>query len=141
MFANVIVFYLFPSLHYWQCVSPCSFQHVLSRKLMFPRVLDCTKNQYGCFGLQQLHFIDSLPRYLPVCCSNIGDDCLGTPVMYMCGLTAAATSEGKNNMPDFFSCIKQNNSMHAIFQQKNQLFLKKRSNAFLDPKGCFYLIS
>lgn len=51
MFANVIVFCPFPSLHYLQCISPCPFQHVLSRKLMFPRVLDCAKNQHGCFGL------------------------------------------------------------------------------------------
>lgn len=69
---------------------------------MFPYVLNCTRNQYGCFGPQQLHFIDCLlPKYLSVCHSYIRDDCLETQGMYTCGLTAAAISEKKYRKLDF----------------------------------------
>lgn len=61
--------------------------------------------------------------------------------MCMCGLTAAATSEGGKFHARFPPTYDNTIEHVQLLSQSIRFFLKKGSDAFLDPESCFHLIS
>lgn len=78
----------------------------------------------------------SLPQYLPVCHSNIRDDCLGTQSMHVCGLSAVATSKQKLEQQIFFFSLMTKQWHRCSFSAQELSFIKKRSGTFLDLAVC-----